>query len=71
MEGVFLTPCATCKHKWPGGIPPRCDAFPGDIPDAILLGTVVHDKPLPHLGQLNDLVYDDGRPGFDQTMENV
>lgn len=47
--------CAACQHFRPAsGV---CAAFPQGIPLAILSGQVEHTKPLPALGQDNDVVY--------------
>jgi hypothetical protein len=66
---MSLSQCAFCVHKWSGSA--RCDAFAGrDIPYEILVNEVVHNRPLPELGQKNQVVFErryDLTP--DSTME--
>ena len=47
--------CAFCEH-YIANSDCLCEAFPGGIPAKILQGWVVHDRPMPELGQKNDLV---------------
>ena len=47
--------CSDCKHKHPDTYF-TCDAFPEQIPDPILGGPVVHDKPM--YEQKNDIIFE-------------
>lgn len=44
---VTLSICIRCAHKSGGSEGPVCAAFPGGIPDAILVGEFDHRNPFP------------------------
>lgn len=52
MEDVNIM-CSMCKHYLSDL---KCKAFPDGIPDKIIDGSIVHDKPLPD--QENDIVFE-------------
>lgn len=48
--------CMWCRHYRRDN---KCDAFPDtDIPDDILTGKIPHLKPMPELGQMNEIVFE-------------
>jgi hypothetical protein len=63
IDGEFKHPtliCSQCQHRWPGveNGKARCFAFPGGIPEPILLSQTRHDVPRPDLGQKNKIVFE-------------
>lgn len=46
--------CITCKHRVENGL--RCPAYPHDIPMAVLLNKLIHNKVLQ--GQAGETVYE-------------
>lgn len=56
--------CAGCAHlNTDGSFPIKCKAFPEGIPESILVDDVDHDRPMPELGQKNDLIWTEWIPG--------
>lgn len=41
--GVVVTQCVLCRHRVRG----RCPAFPGGVPDSIILNQFDHRRPYP------------------------
>ena len=55
VGGTHGSQCNDCAYRWPSGL--SCDAFPSGIPIDVIADAVVHDHPLPELGQRNKVVY--------------
>lgn len=56
--------CCHCIHL--RTIRGGCDAFPGDIPDQVLIRNK-HSKPIP--GQGNNIVYEEGEPWEEKSPQ--
>ncbi len=63
---LYTSQCAYCKHFHTDDY--YCVAYPDGIPDELLRGTQKHNLPIK--GQVGDTVYEQGKNGSVQTMED-
>ena len=52
--GMWISQCNDCRFR----TVTSCEAFPEGIPSEVMTNKVQHDRPLPELGQTNDLVFE-------------